>query len=198
MASRRYTTTKEERINQVLEKGNPTHSSKNKLSEYLSQPNVKAFNSIITSKNFECIKVRGYPRTFKNREECANEIEDYFKLCYQYDMIPTIASLCLYIGINRDTLYNISNNPKIYDYYDIVKSAIDTCHSYQESAVLSGDIPSVPFIFLAKNYYNLKDQTDVRFNQDTQDNTINSNTMATIKEQIELEKQSQLLEHTEK
>jgi hypothetical protein len=111
-------------------------------------------------------------------------------------MIPTIASLCLFIGVNRDTLYNIASNPKTYEYYDILKSAIDTCHSYQEGAVLSGDIPSVPFIFLAKNYYSLKDQTDVRFNQhDIKDNTINSNTIQVIKEQIESEKSNQLLQY---
>ena len=190
--SKRYTTTKEERTQMVIDKGNPKNSCKNKLSEYLSQPNVKKFNCIITDKNFDTIKKRGYPRFFNSVDECLEEVEDYFKLCYDCDMIPTIASLSLYLGVNRETLYNYANNPRIYEYSNIVKSAIDTCQSYQESAVLSGDIPSVPFIFLSKNYFNLKDTTDVRVNNDTQDNTINSNTMSVIREQIEMENQKNL------
>ena len=87
----------------------------------------------------------------------------------------------------------------MYECSNILKTAIQTCQAYHENAFISGEIPPVAFIFYAKNYYGMKDQTDVRFNQDNQDNTIlNSNTMETIKEQIELEKQTQLLEYTEK
>ena len=190
-SSKRYTTTKEERIQAVIDKGNPTHSNKSKLAEYLSKDNVKAFNSIVTSKNFDTIKTRGYPRLFNSIDECKEEVEEYFKLCYDYDMIPTIASMALFLGVNRETLYNYANNPKIYSYSNILKSAIDTCQSYQEGAVLDGSIQQVAWIFLAKNYFNLRDTTDISVSANQQDNTINSNTMQTIKEQIELEKTEQ-------
>ena len=194
--SKRNTTTREERIQQVISKANPTNSSKSKLTEYLSQDNVKKYNSIVTSKSFDIVASRGYPRAFDSYEECLNEVEDYFKLCYECNIIPTIASLSLYLGLNRETLYNYANNPKIYDYSNILKLAINTCQSYQETAVLDGSIPSVPFIFLSKNYFGLKDTTDIAFNTNNQnDNTVNNNTMQTIKEQIELEKQSQLLDY---
>lgn len=194
--SKRNTTTREERIQQVISKANPTNSSKSKLTEYLSQDNVKKYNSIITSKSFDIVASRGYPRAFDSYEECLNEVEDYFKLCYECNIIPTISSLSLYLGLNRETLYNYANNPKIYDYSNILKLAINTCQSYQETAVLDGSIPSVPFIFLSKNYFGLKDTTDISFNNNNQnDNTVNNNTMQTIKEQIELEKQSQLLDY---
>ena len=195
--SKRRTTTKQDRIDLVINSSNPTHNPKSKLSEYLSQPNVKKYNAMITSKSFDNASKRGYPRLFTDREECLTEIEEYFKLCYECDIIPTIAGLSLYLGVNRDTLYNYANNSKLYDYSDVVKLAINTCQSYQETAVLEGSIPSVPFIFLSKNYFGLKDTTDVRFNQDNQDETINSNTMNVIKEQIETERQSELLDYTE-
>jgi hypothetical protein len=74
--------------------------------------------------------------------------------------------------------------------------AINTCQSYQETAVLDGSVPSVPFIFLSKNYFNLKDTTDIAFNTNNQnDNTINSNTMDIIKQQIANEQDAQLLEY---
>ena len=123
-------------------------------------------------------------------------MEDYFKLCYDCNIIPTIASLSLYLGLNRETLYNYANNPKTYDYSNILRMAINTCQSYQETAVLDGSIPSVPFIFLSKNYFGLKDTTDISFNNNQDTNIMNNtNTMQVIKEQIESEQQTQLLQY---
>ena len=200
--SMRYRTTKEEREKMVIDRGNPTNSSKSKMSEYLSQDNVKSFNRIVISRNFDKLEERHKNKSqqvFNNYDECLCDVEDYFKLCDKYNIIPTIASMSLYLGVNKETIYQYANNPKMYECSNILKTAIQTCQAYHENAFISGEIPPVAFIFYAKNYYGMKDQTDVRFNQDNQDNTIlNSNTMETIKEQIELEKQTQLLEYTEK
>ena len=200
--SMRYRTTKEEREKMVIDRGNPTNSSKSKMSEYLSQDNVKSFNRIVISRNFDKLEERHKNKSqqvFNNYDECLCDVEDYFKLCDKYNIIPTIASMSLYLGVNKETIYQYANNPKVYECSNILKTAIQTCQAYHENAFISGEIPPVAFIFYAKNYYGMKDQTDVRFNQDNQDNTIlNSNTMETIKEQIELEKQTQLLEYTEK
>ena len=197
--SMRYKTTKEEREQMVIDRGNPTNSSKSKMSEYLSKDNVKAFNRIVVSRNFEKLEEKhktNNNQVFKNYDECRNDIEDYFKLCDKYDIIPTIASMSLYLGVNRDTIYTIANSPKVYEYSDILKSAIATCQAYHENAFMSNEISPVAFIFYAKNYYNMKDQTDVRFNQDNQnDTTLNNNTMQIIKEQIESEKSTQLLDY---
>ena len=194
--SKRYTTTRDERKQMVIDKHNPTNSSKSKLTEYLQQPNVKKYNSIITSKSFDIVASRGYPRAFNSFNECLEEVEDYFKLCYDCNIIPTIASLSLYLGLNRETLYNYANNPKTYDYSNILRMAINTCQSYQETAVLDGSIPSVPFIFLSKNYFGLKDTTDISFNNNQDTNIMNNtNTMQVIKEQIESEQQTQLLQY---
>lgn len=193
--SMRDRTTREERAQIVIERGNPTHSAKSKLSEYLSNPNVKKFNSIVTDKSFDRIR-KGRPCAFNSKEECLEEVEDYFKLCYECNVIPTIASLALYLGLNRETLYNYANNPKLYDFSNVLKHAINTCQSYQEGAVLDGSIQAVPFIFLAKNYYGLKDTTDISFNNQQNDTTINSGTMDAIKEQIALEEEQKLLSNT--
>ena len=198
----RYRTTKEEREKMVIDRGNPTNSSKSKMSEYLSQDNVKSFNRIVISRNFDKLEERHKNKSqqiFNNYDECLCDVEDYFKLCDKYNIIPTIASLSLYLGVNKETIYQYANNPKVYECSNILKTAIQTCQAYHENAFISGEIPPVAFIFYAKNYYGMKDQTDVRFNQDNQENNmLNNNTMETIKEQIELEKKSQLLEYTEK
>lgn len=199
MASMRYRTTQEEREEMVINKGNPK-GTKSKMSEYLSKENVKSFNRIVVSRNFDKLEERHKSKSqqiFTDYEECRNEVEDYFKLCDKYDIIPTIASLALYLGISRDTIYTMANNPKTYECSDILKSAIATCQGYHEQAFMSNEISPVAFIFYAKNYYGMKDQTDVRFNQDNQEQLATSNTMETIKEQIELEKKAQLLEYNQ-
>lgn len=196
--SKRYTTTKEEREQMVIDRGNPTNSNKSKMSEYLSKENVKSFNRIVVSRNFNKLAERHENKSqqaFNSYEECRNDVEDYFKLCDTYDIIPTIASLSLYLGVHRDTIYTIANNPKIYDCSDILKSAIATCQGYHEQAFMSNELSPVSFIFYAKNYYGMKDQTDVNVSANNQDNTINSDTMATIKEQIKLEEEQKQLEY---
>ncbi|MBQ7141421.1 MAG: hypothetical protein IJO32_07975 [Bacilli bacterium] len=191
--SMRYRTTKEEREQMVIDRGNPK-GTKSKMSEYLSKDNVKAFNRIVVSRNFDKLEERHKNKSqqiFPNYEECRDEVEGYFKLCDKYDIIPTIASLSLYLGTNRDTIYQYANNPKMYECSDILRSAIATCQGYHENAFMSGEVPPVAFIFYAKNYYGMKDTTDISVSANQQDNTINSNTMQTIKEQIELEKTEQ-------
>lgn len=195
----RENTTNSERESYVINKGN-VRSTPNKMTEYLSRDNVKAFNRIVVSKNFDKLHEKKKNRRepiFNNYDECLEEVESYFKLCDQYNIIPTIASLSLYLGIHRDTIYTMANNPRTYVCSDVMKSAIQTCQGYHEQAFMSNELSPVAFIFYGKNYYNLKDTTDVRFNQDNTDNTISSDSMIAIKEQIESEKQ-QLLIDTEK
>jgi len=184
----RNRTTREEREQMVINKGNPTNSSKSKMSEYLSKDNVKAFNRIVVSRNFDKLEERHKngksQQIFQDYEECRNEVEGYFKLCDNYDIIPTIASLSLYLGTTRDTLYTMANNPKTYKCSDILKTAIATCQAYHEGAFMSNEISPVAFIFYAKNYYGMKDQTDVRFNQDQNNEIISSDSIQAIKEQI--------------
>ena len=195
--SKRDYTTKEERERLVISKGH--NQNKNKLSDYLSQPNVKAFNSIVVDTNFKKIRAnlngKGRPQLFKSREECQNEIEGYFKLCYDYDMIPTVASMSLYLGCNKDTIYDHINNPSS-DYSDLLKNAVSTCLAYQESGVMSNEVPAVPFIFLGKQYYGFKDTQDVNILATNQiQNT--ANTINAIREQISNENENNLPSYKE-
>lgn len=188
--SRRDHTTQEERVQQIIDRKTP--NNKLKMSEYLSQPNVKAFNSIITQRMLdkmdERVKkgIKGRPQLFKSIEECQEDIGGYFKLCYDYNMIPTVASFCTYIGSTKEYVYDHINNPSS-DFADLLKVAVSTILSYQETGVMSNEVPSVPFIFLGKNYHGFKDTQDVNLSATNQTQT-NPNTLNAIKDQIALEK----------
>ena len=185
--SKRDYTTKEEREKLVIDKGNPTNSKLNKIVDYMSQPNIREFNAIVVSKSFSKIdtKRKGRPMIFNSREECKNEIEGYFKLCYDYKVIPTISSMALYLGLNKDSLYDHIKNPSS-DFCDLLKNAVDTCQSYQELPALDGTLSAPTWIFTAKNYFGMKDTQDVSISATNQPQT-NPNTINAIKEQIQLE-----------
>ena len=192
--SKRDYTTKEERIEKTINK--PVNQNKNKLSEYLSQPNVKAFNSICTSRMLEKMRTNinkgGRPAIFRDVEECQNEIEGYFKLCYDYDMIPTVASFCVYCGSNKDTIYDHINN-KMSPFCDLLKNAVSTILSYQENGVMSNEVPSVPFIFLGKQYHGFTDSQNINISATNQPQ-LNTNNINAIKEQLILEDETKLIE----
>lgn len=196
--SKRDYTTKEERekefINKATKPSKTNSFNINKITEYMSQPNIREFNAIVVDKSFSKIDItrKGRPQPFKSREECLNEIEGYFKLCYDYKVIPTISSMALYLGLNRDTLYDHVKNESS-DFSDILKKAIDTCQSYQELPALDGTLSAPTWIFTAKNYFNMKDSQDVNISATNQPQ-INANTMDAIKEQISLENDPKIID----
>lgn len=185
--SKRYNTTKEERIQEVFNiNNNKQFMTSDKLSGYLAQDNVKGYNMLLVDKGLKTPS----RQSFKSDIECFNEISDYFKLCNDYNMQPTIASLCVYCGIHKDTLYSLAKNPNC-TYADHLQKAINICHSYLENGALSGTIAPLLMIFLGKNYYNMTDNSTVNLTTSLLDNTTSQNTMNIVKEQLELESKSQ-------
>ena len=182
--SKRYTTSKEDRIKEVLTINNKSKGGFNndKLTNYLSQDNVKAYNMLLVDKSLNT-RAR---QSFRSVEECQEEITGYLKLCNDYNMIPTIASLCVYVGISRDTLYSLAKNPNC-QYAYVLQKTIDICHSYLETGSLSGTIPSLLAIFYGKNYYSMTDNSTVNLTTSLLENTTSQNTMNIVREQLELE-----------
>ena len=183
----RHTLNKQDRIDRVLSVDRGANSTNSdKLTTYLNQDNVKCFNMLLVDKSLKSSN----KQTFKDREECFNEVSEYFKLCNDNNMQPTIASLAVFIGVHRDTIYSLAKNPNC-QYSDILQKAINICHSFLENGALSGAIAPLLAIFYSKNYYGLTDNSTVNLTTSLLDNTTSQNTMNVIKEQLELENKSQ-------
>jgi len=91
-------------------------------------------------------------------------IHDYFELCLTNNMHPTLSELAFSFGIDRQTLLNWVNGGTGSDFNDISKTYIKQAYS-----MLSGELEQymmqnktniVGAIFLAKNNYGYKDQTE--------------------------------------
>lgn len=165
---------------QTLQTQNKPQFSKNKASQYLSEPNVKAFNKILLDKTFS----KHIP--ISDSEELKQELHDYFSSCYQFEIVPTMSSLASWLGVNMDTIYaNMQNGSKN---SEILKQAVNFCHSLNENGAIAGAINSVLYMFLSKNYYGMQDNSTLNLTTGLQDATVNNtNTMKVIQEQLALE-----------
>ena len=99
-----------------------------------------------------------------NPEEVQNRINQYFDICSEDDVKPSIASLALCFHMSRFVLFDclnernnrIKNNESIHT----LKAAYDLINSYYEHMMNNGKINPVAGIFMMKNNLGYKDTTD--------------------------------------
>lgn len=153
---------------------------------YMSKPNVQEFNRAMEKKIFNSTGI-GRPYSFDNVEELEKEMSEYFELCKHTDTMPTVTSLALWLGCDRDTIYNHANNPNS-PFFGTFKRTLTYMHSTMENGTLSGDINPVTYIFLAKNYFGLEDSKNINIAPATNNPTINTQeTMSALQKQLESE-----------
>ena len=91
-------------------------------------------------------------------------VQQYFQICADDDIKPSVASFALSLGISRQTLFtwlsgkvSVVSNPES---MVTLKNAYDMINSYYEHMMNNGKINPVAGIFLMKNNLGYKDQTD--------------------------------------
>lgn len=148
---------------------------------YMAQENVKEFN-----KEFMPRALVGRPCRWDNVEELCNDIGEYLDLCDRTSVIPTITAMATWLHCSRDTIYSHANNPNS-QFSDILKNAINICHSFLENGAVDGKVNSVLYMFLSKNYFGLKDDKNITVTPATNTDTNTPATMEALQKQIELE-----------
>lgn len=100
-----------------------------------------------------------------NPEQLQDRIDWYFRRCAEKDEKPGVVALANAIGISRKELWAIKVgergkglNP---DSVDRIKKAYDIIEETWEIYMATGKINPASGIFLGKNHYGYKDQTDV-------------------------------------
>lgn len=176
------------RQNIIKTHASPQPAFPNKLQDFLGQDNVMNVFSSLTEKNFgkdSQISARGV-RLLRNRDVLVENVNDFFKLCYENRIIPTIATLECYLGVEDTSFYAFAKNTSEPN-SELVRQVIKQCHAINEVAALHGVIDSHLFTFLAKNYYGLKDITSINLAPTDNNTPNNSDTFNAIKEQIIIE-----------
>lgn len=150
---------------------------------YMSQPNVKEFNKAMEKKIFQKKPVNA----FSKYEDLEKEISDFFDICSRTDTVPTVTSLALWLGCDRDTIYNHANNPNS-PHFGTMKRTLNYLHSVMENGTVQGKINPVTYIFLSKNYYGMRDDKNITVTPTGPSQDTNSpETIDAIRKQIEEE-----------
>ena len=196
----RFTKTKEERkedsINALL-KNEPTrkeldNANKSSIKQvnatgFFAEPNAKNWsNKMVTHALNNMSKKQKGRGVFDSVEELATEFEEYVHIAQDTGLAPTVASLAFYLGVSRDTIYSHARN-SMSPFHDICMLMIDYCHAMLETGATMNKLNSVSYIFQAKNYFGMKDQTDVVVGAQERTNINNSQSIQALKDQISKE-----------
>ena len=196
----RYEAARQVQLAQKVNDLGGQHGNKNTFKNlnatgYFARPNVKEFQTRLATHMLsdEVLSRRGRGTFFDNVEDLKREILDYITLCQETETVPLISSLCCWLGCDRGTLYNHANNPNSPAFHEC-RTIIEYCHSCLESGASESKLNSVAYIFQAKNYFGMKDQTEVTLSANQQSISNSVETLDALKEQIGKEKQIDMRE----
>ena len=142
----------------------------NKMPEYASHGNIKHMVEK-TEKAEEISRIVSESVQYFNRkrpennEELIDRLNEYFRECIVKGQIPTVEDMALSLGVTRQILYNWETRGDNYERMEIVKKAKEVLAGIDAKLVSEGKIPQVTYIFRAKNYFGMRDQTQISFDQ---------------------------------
>lgn len=130
-----------------------------------------SFNTALSSNEKKNIMQHNFTLYKMDRIDCndivqlENRIDLYFSLCSQNDIFPSVAGFAFAIGIDRRTLWTWLSNPlncaiKNTQCMDILKRTYELINTQYEDMMNTGKINPVSGIFLMKNNFGYKDNTE--------------------------------------
>lgn len=103
-----------------------------------------------------------YNRTIvRTDDECAERLNEFFDRINQTGEIPTVEKMCLALGTTRKTVWEWEQGNKGVTRSDMIKKAKEILAAMDAELVSCGKIPQVTYIFRAKNFFGMRDQTDL-------------------------------------
>lgn len=166
---------------------NPIGLNKFAQSNYLENPQLKEFNKKLRDEGFK--KARR-PIKLGSIEETSMDIQNYFDMCDEYSQLPSIKSLCLYLGISVST-YNSYLREVDSEYGEMFRAAIDYIHSVIEGGAMNNKVNPATYMFTASNFYGMRDakSIDISAVAPNQNNSMSSReSLNALRAQVEKEK----------
>lgn len=105
-----------------------------------------------------------HQRRVENDEQLKQRLDQYFTLCQQEAIIPTVEEMYLYTGYSRQwgtavrsgRLRGFSVNTK-----HILDRACEIMAAFDAKLVMTGRMNNVTYIFRSKNYHGMRDEQNV-------------------------------------
>lgn len=96
-------------------------------------------------------------------KQVEDRIEWYFNQCAIDDVKPGVEGMCNALGITRDTLWRwLNGKTRAATHSDVLQKAYSILKAVWEASMQSGSINPVSGIFIAKNCFGYKDQTELK------------------------------------
>lgn len=92
-------------------------------------------------------------RTLGDSWQVQNQLEEYFSI----EIAPSIVSMCVYLGISKNTLYNILNGNSYKDLVSVFEIAVDRIESNVVRGMTLGYLHPIGSIFYLKNNHGYSD-----------------------------------------
>ena len=107
--------------------------------------------------------VKWYGRSsIKTNEELASRLNEYFATIVKTGEMPTVEKMALALGVTIQTVDNWTRGVKCdADRTRLIKQARQALAALEAELAMTGKLPQVVYIFRAKNFHGMRDQTDV-------------------------------------
>lgn len=100
-----------------------------------------------------------------NADQVRDRINEYFALCYDSDIKPGVAGMAMALGVGRNRLREIKNGEDRSNLpaacRAVIKKAYDYMELYWEVIMQAGKINPASGIFIGKNNFGYKDQSEM-------------------------------------
>lgn len=94
-------------------------------------------------------------------DDCAERLDMFFHHCAETGELPTVEKMCLALGTVRQRVWEWEQGRKGERRADMIKKAKEILAAIDAELVSTGKIPQVTYIFRAKNFFGMTDQTQV-------------------------------------
>ncbi len=184
-----------EKMKELKERGKlSTYAAQQKA--FLDDPRVQEFNAKLRDAGFTNARKKIKMSTVDETEQ---NLKDYFNLCEEYSQLPSLKSMCMYLGISVTTFNYYMNNPES-EYSDVLRAGVDYAHSVLENGAMNNKINPAVYMFTASNFYGMHDSRTLDINAvNVQENNAASTreSLAALKEEIRREREKEKIKDAE-
>ena len=100
----------------------------------------------------------------KSDDELMQRIDGYFRDCANKGQYPTVEEMAMSTGYTLSTVWDWENGRNkgfSCNTSEVIKKAKDFIKTFDAKMAIAGQIDFVTYCFRAKNYYGMRDQTDL-------------------------------------
>lgn len=116
--------------------------------------------SFIRKTLYEALEYYNRP-CVQNTQEAMERTAEYFVRCGEKGIKPTFEEYALALGTTRAMIKRWENGTAKNVDYRVIERAKEVMAAFDAKALIENKMNPVAYIFRAKNFYGLKDQTDV-------------------------------------